>query len=183
MSLTAAQPMHPLKIEETSPDHVFKAIAYNVLPTNEDEEGRVALHSAMAISAVKDKEAAVRDKIQAVRSRLTSSSRQQSMAFLISRRSSRTFSISRFRSAPLPRSSTRKGMSLAHLTPPLTTCSTEIIFCVEDERTHKKILASQVFEFLRQCHMYVRMDVAQSHCILALIPGPPSNSSHRLHTS
>ena len=62
-------PQHPLqgtKVEEANPDNVFRAIVYNVLPANEDEEGRMCLHSGLAFEQVKEKETTVRDRLQGV---------------------------------------------------------------------------------------------------------------------
>ncbi len=53
-------------ITEDDRDHVFKAIVYNVLPTNSDEEGRVCLHSERQYSEIRDREADVLKKLQTV---------------------------------------------------------------------------------------------------------------------
>jgi hypothetical protein len=66
-TLYSVSPQHPLQgaeITQTNQDHVFQAIVYNVLPTNEDEEGRVCIHSGIPYSDVK--EPVIKDKLQAV---------------------------------------------------------------------------------------------------------------------
>ncbi len=45
---------------------MFKAIVYNVLPTNSDEEGRVCLHSERQYTEIRDREADVLKKVQTV---------------------------------------------------------------------------------------------------------------------
>ena len=68
-TIFSVSPQHPLqgvKIDETNPDHVFKAIVYNVMPSNDDEDGRVCLHSALPFDTVKEKESVIKDKLQSV---------------------------------------------------------------------------------------------------------------------